>query len=303
MPATTPYDLLIIGSASSGLAEMNALTSTQQALHIALVDAQPQLDPDSQRQVDQWHASGHTCELLCSTRITDLRRQPDGGYLAKTTDQQTFSARRVIVAAGSTTLLLAQRMGYGLNLSLLPLAGCQYTSDQGHQLQLRYFTPVLEQGGWQGFVDYLRILRLNQGDLRPLFSLLSVKPARKALLASLIYGFPPLTRWLLLRRLQRQHPDGGVTQVSKAENQPLLRSVIQLDDKSLAKGPIRIEAKDDLLFVLSSLSRGTLETTQTVPPSESELTGNSTPGDAEETPESPANPGEASTQEEASSDK
>ena len=61
-------------------------------------------------------------QMRYNEEVTGIERLEDGNYEI-TTDTTKFSARTVVVNAGSYSLLFAQSMGYGLQYATLPIGG------------------------------------------------------------------------------------------------------------------------------------------------------------------------------------
>ena len=69
-------------------------------------------------------ADGKTVEVLLSTTAKKLKRVDDG-FEVRCGDR-LMHARFVVVSAGAHSLLLAQKMDYGTNLSVMPVTGSFY---------------------------------------------------------------------------------------------------------------------------------------------------------------------------------
>ena len=70
------------------------------------------------------HQPERQISQLYGTSVTDIRKE-DGEYLLETS-RGLMQARSVVVCAGGHSLLMAQRMGFGLEYSCLPVAGSFY---------------------------------------------------------------------------------------------------------------------------------------------------------------------------------
>ena len=68
-------------------------------------------------------------ELFLNSQVLDIKKLDDGGYEIKT-DKETYTADSVVVNAGSHSLFLAHKMGYGLDYATLPMAGSFYMTNQ-----------------------------------------------------------------------------------------------------------------------------------------------------------------------------
>jgi len=75
-----------------------------------------------------------------STEVRDVRREGDM-YIVET-DHQVLSARVVVFAAGSYSLLFAHNLGYAKHLAILPVAGSFYSG--GELLNGKVYRPQIE---------------------------------------------------------------------------------------------------------------------------------------------------------------
>lgn len=67
---------------------------------------------------------GKEINVSLSSQVTNIKRFDD--HYELTTPQGTFLASFVVVSAGAHSLLLANQLGHGLNMSILPMAGSFY---------------------------------------------------------------------------------------------------------------------------------------------------------------------------------
>lgn len=67
---------------------------------------------------------GKTAEVHLGTKVLEILQTPDGFTVR--TSRGEIQARTVVVSAGAHSLYLAQKMGYGLEYSTLPVAGSFY---------------------------------------------------------------------------------------------------------------------------------------------------------------------------------
>ena len=78
-------------------------------------------------------------KLICNFKVTDIIEQGDGAYTLKAPGQPPITASFVLVDAGAHSLVLAQNMGYGLDLGCLPISGSFYFIP-GNKLQGKVYT-------------------------------------------------------------------------------------------------------------------------------------------------------------------
>jgi malate dehydrogenase (quinone) len=199
-------------------------------------------------------------ELLLKLGTTVSRITPDGddyrvslvptpgSQLDSGAGPREFLARHVVVNAGAHSLLMAQRMGYGLDYSCLPVAGSFYfTPDllrgkvytvQNDKLpfaaihgdpdvrapgKTRFgptalLLPLLERYRPASFWDFLKVLRLDWAVLAVFWQLLRIGDIRNYIVRNLLFEIPWLRRRLFLADARKIVPG------------------MQLDDLSFAKG-------------------------------------------------------------------
>lgn len=72
-------------------------------------------------------ASPLSCDVFYNVEVENIRK--DGGeYVLQTNDRRTIRAKTVDFAAGAYSLYFAQKLGYGKNLALLPVAGSFFSA-------------------------------------------------------------------------------------------------------------------------------------------------------------------------------
>jgi malate dehydrogenase (quinone) len=197
-------------------------------------------------------------------------------------------ARHVVVAAGAHSLLLAQRLGYGLEYSCLPVAGSFYfTPDllngkvytvQNDKLpfaaihgdpdvrapgKTRFgptalLLPLLERYRPSSFWEFLRVLRLDGAVLAVLWQLFGVADIRNYILRNLLFEVPWLRRRLFLADARKIVPSLQLEDLSFARGYGGIRpQLIDRRSQRLLLGEIRIEAMPGLSFNVTPSPGGT----------------------------------------------
>jgi malate dehydrogenase (quinone) len=197
-------------------------------------------------------------------------------------------ARHVVVAAGAHSLLLAQRLGYGLEYSCLPVAGSFYfTPDllngkvytvQNDKLpfaaihgdpdvrapgKTRFgptalLLPLLERYRPASFWEFLRVLRLDGAVLAVLWQLFGVADIRNYILRNLLFEVPWLRRRLFLADARKIVPSLQLEDLSFARGYGGIRpQLIDRRSQRLLLGEIRIEAMPGLSFNVTPSPGGT----------------------------------------------
>ena len=208
--------------------------------------------------------------------------------LAGPEGRRWLRARQVVVNAGAHSLLMAQRMGFGLQYSCLPVAGSFYFTPaclrgkvytvQNDRLpfaalhgdpdvrvpgQTRFgptalLLPRLERYVAASFWEFLRVLRLDWAVLAVFWQLFGVTDIRNYILRNLLYEVPWLRRRLFLADVRKIVPGLRLEELRFAEGFGGVRP--QLIDKRarrLMLGEVSIPAVPGLTFHVTPSPGGT----------------------------------------------
>jgi malate dehydrogenase (quinone) len=169
---------------------------------------------------------GKTVEVQLGVKVEAIR--PLGDQYEVVTPQQRLQARYVVVAAGGHSLLFAQRLGFGLEYSCLPVAGSFYFAPA--VLKGKVYTvqndllpfaaihgdpdvtvpgktrfgptalplPLLERYNLSTFGEYLQVLHPDIDVAVTLWNLLRVKDIRNYLIKNAAFELPLINRRLFL---------------------------------------------------------------------------------------------------------
>jgi len=197
-------------------------------------------------------------------------------------------ARHVVVNAGAHSLLLAQKMGYGLEYSCLPVAGSFYfTPDllhgkvytvQNDKLpfaalhgdpdvrspgKTRFgptalLLPLLERYRPASFWEFLRVLRLDGAVLAVLWQLFGDADIRAYILRNLLFEVPWLRRRLFLADARKIVPALQLDDLRFAEGYGGVRpQLIDRQARRLMLGEVSIPASPGLSFNVTPSPGGT----------------------------------------------
>lgn len=201
---------------------------------------------------------------------------------------QRLRARHVVVNAGAHSLLLAQRMGYGLQYSCLPVAGSFYFAPsvlrgkvytmQNDKLpfaalhgdpdvrvegQTRFgptalLLPLLERYRPSSFAEFLEVLRLDGHVLAVFRQLFGDPEIRAYILRNLLYEVPGLRRRLFLADVRKIVPDMQIDDLHVAKGYGGVRpQLIDKQQHKLMLGEVSIEACPGLVFNVTPSPGGT----------------------------------------------
>ncbi|WP_241518065.1 MULTISPECIES: FAD-dependent oxidoreductase [Cyanobium] len=197
-------------------------------------------------------------------------------------------ARHVVVNAGAHSLLMAQRMGYGLEYSCLPVAGSFYfTPDllrgkvytvQNDKLpfaaihgdpdvrapgKTRFgptalLLPLLERYKPASFWEFLKVLRLDWAVLAVFWQLFRIADIRNYIFKNLLFEVPWLRRRLFLADARKIVPDMRLEDLSFAEGYGGVRpQLIDKTNRKLMLGEASIAARPGLVFNVTPSPGGT----------------------------------------------
>lgn len=204
--------------------------------------------------------------------------QVEGGYKVITKDNEHF-AKFVVVSAGGHSLLFAQRMGYGLHYSCLPMAGSFYYTPnilngkvytmQNEKLPFAAIhgdpdilvasktrfgptalaLPLLERHKLSSFTEFLSVFKPDMDVVKSLWGLLKVSDIRRYLFKNILFEIPYIRKRLFLRDARKIIPDLQLKDLSFAKNTGGIRPVM-IDKKNhkLHLGEAQINTRNGIIF-------------------------------------------------------
>lgn len=173
-------------------------------------------------------------ELLFGRRVRSIRPEEDR-YLVEI-EGRVFSAGAVVVAAGAYSLRMAHDLGYGLDYTLLPVAGDFFVApnvlrgkvytvqekllpfaavhadpdleDAGRMRlgPVAVATPLLEPKRWRSLFDFFRVFRPDAGTLSTVIKVNAEPIVRRFILRHLTYYLPFIGRRLFARDARKIIP-------------------------------------------------------------------------------------------------
>ncbi|WP_439503519.1 FAD-dependent oxidoreductase [Methylophaga sp.] len=225
-------------------------------------------------------------QLVFNSEVDDIVEKD--GVFSLVTGDKIIRARSVVVSAGGHSLLLAQKMGYGLEFSCLPVAGSFYFTPQ--VLRGKVYTvqndalpfaavhgdpdvlvegktrfgptalllPLLERYNNKTFFDFLRVLRLDSRVMRVFWDLFRIKDIRNYIFKNFLFEVPLLRRWLFLKDARKIVPGLQLKDIEFAKGFGGVRP--QLIDKKNAKllmGEAKINPGTGIVFNMTPSPGGT----------------------------------------------
>lgn len=201
------------------------------------------------------------------------------GMFSVVTNQGLLQARAVVVSAGGHSLLFAQRMGYGLNFSVLPVAGSFYSTPkvlngkvytmQNDKLPFAavhgdpdvrdvgitrfgptaIILPMLERYAPSTVGDFLRVVRIDRHVMKVMAGLFADAEIRRYMLKNILFEIPILRRHLFLKDAQKIVPSLRLSDLQFARHTGGIRP--QLIDKTkdqLLLGEAKINSGEGIIF-------------------------------------------------------
>lgn len=212
-----------------------------------------------------------------NTKVSSITKSSDG-YAVKTSNG-THHAKFVVVSSGGHSLLYAQRMGYGLEYSCLPMAGSFYYTP--NMLNGKVYTvqndklpfaaihgdpdvlvpektrfgptalalPLLERYNLKTLPEFLQVLRLDLDVVKTFWGLLKVSEIRNYLFKNMCFEVPVIRRHLFLQDARKIIPNMQLDDLTFAKKTGGIRPVmIDKNNHCLHLGEAKLSPGNGLIF-------------------------------------------------------
>ncbi|CBZ51022.1 putative malate:quinone oxidoreductase [Neospora caninum Liverpool] len=232
------------------------------------------------------HANGKQVDIQTSTELLDL--QHDGDTFSIKTSRGTERARFVVVSACGQSLLLAQRMGYGLNFSCLPMAGSFYFAPE--MLNGKVYTcqdprlpfaavhgdpdlvavgktrfgptalplPMLERYNASSISDFLRVINPDMNLVKVYLDLLGTSHMRNYVMRNFLFEVPKLNTTLFANDVRKIVPSIMPEDLTYAKGYGGVRpQLIDKEQKKLLLGEGKINPGTGIIFNITPSPGGT----------------------------------------------
>jgi len=218
------------------------------------------------------------CDIHLSKEVEKIEKIGDKFEL--TVEGKHFYADYVVVNAGAHSLLLAHKMGHGLDYSCLPVGGSFYYSkvdsltskvytiqnpklpfaaihgdpDIANNNVVRFgptaiVLPKLERYHHAHFIDFLETMSPSAEVLEVFYDLLNDADIRDYALKNILYEVPGIRKKLFIKEVQKITPFMQENDIEFAEGVGGLRpQVINKKTKSLFLGEAKIETGEGIVF-------------------------------------------------------
>ncbi|QOY54127.1 FAD-dependent oxidoreductase [Candidatus Sulfurimonas marisnigri] len=218
-------------------------------------------------------------ELFLNTQVLDIEKSKKRGYIVKTAND-TYYADFVVVDAGAHSLFLAHRMGFGLELGCLPVAGSFYMTEQKLLNGKVYMVqnpklpfaalhgdpdvladgntrfgptalvlPKLERYKSGTYMDFWKTLRFDTKIATALWKLLKESDIRNYLFRNFLYEIPFFNKYLFLRDARKIVPGLKLDEFNYAPGFGGVRpQVLDKEQQKLMLGEASIFTGEGLIF-------------------------------------------------------
>jgi malate dehydrogenase (quinone) len=211
----------------------------------------------------------------------------DEGFIIET-PEVCYRARTQVACAGGHSLKLAHDMGYGLNYSVLPIAGSYYFTP--HVLNGKVYTvqndalpfaaihgdpdvlvpgetrfgptalvlPILERYNFKTLPDFFQVFRFDRRVAKVLWDLLRVSDIRNYMFKNMLFEIPLIRRWLFLKDVRKIIPSLKFRDLKFAHKVGGIRpQLIDKDNCKLLMGEAKIDTGTGSIFNMTPSPGGT----------------------------------------------
>ena len=227
--------------------------------------------------VDQVREHEHV-DVFTGTKVERVN-ETDDEYLIETDKEGWFAADTTVVTAGSHSLQIAKQMGYGEDLSLLPVAGSFFIADEGllngkvYTLQMKKLpfaavhgdaevhdgnitrfgptakvVPGLERGELSSVADFFDVFGMNLDSFLSYANIMADRILFPFVIENLLYDLPVVGRKQFLPHVQKVVPTVELEDIERAKGYGGVRpQIVDTKNKSLDMGEAKIVG-DDIIF-------------------------------------------------------
>ncbi|OHD97317.1 MAG: malate:quinone oxidoreductase [Sulfurimonas sp. RIFCSPHIGHO2_12_FULL_36_9] len=218
-------------------------------------------------------------ELFLNTKVEEIKKSKKRGYMVKTKNE-TFYADFVVVDAGAHSLFLAHKMGFGLNLGCLPVAGSFYMTNErmlnGKVYMIQnpklpfaalhgdpdvlangntrfgptaLVLPKLERYKNGTYMDFWKTLRFDKHIAIALWKLLKESDIRNYIFRNFLFEIPFINKYLFLKDARKIVPSLKADEFRYAKGFGGVRpQVLNKDEQKLLLGEASIYTGEGVIF-------------------------------------------------------
>jgi malate dehydrogenase (quinone) len=217
-----------------------------------------------------------TVDVYTGTEVEEITKNTEGYTL--TTPTGPFDCEVAVVAAGSHSLQIAKELGYGEEMSLLPVAGSFFLGEdllngKVYTLQMKKLpfaaihgdadvhdpsvtrfgptaklVPALERGRISTVSDFLDVFGFNAASFLSYANILADRILLPYVLRNLLYDVPGVGKRAFLPHVQKVVPSVEADDIERATGYGGVRpQIVDTSAKSLDMGEAKIVG-DDIIF-------------------------------------------------------
>ncbi len=224
------------------------------------------------------NSSATETDIFFNSKVVQIKKV-DGVFRVKTEDGE-YSADSVIVNAGAHSLFIAHRMGYGLDMGILPMAGSFYRSTK-HILEGKVYMvqnpklpfaalhgdpdllldgmtrfgptalvlPKLERYRSGTFIDFIRTLRFDFNIVKIFYDLLKDSDIRNYVFRNFLFEISWINKRLFAKDARKIIPSLQVEDIEYAKGFGGVRpQVLDKKEQKLLLGEASIRTDDGIVF-------------------------------------------------------
>ena len=221
-------------------------------------------------------------DIFTDTEVTDITPTVDGHTIA--TDAGRFDADATAVAAGSHSLKIAKELGYGDDMSLLPVAGSFFIADDQllngkvYTLQMKKLpfaavhgdaevhddsvtrfgptakvVPGLERGRLSSVPDFFDVFGFTPAAVLSYANIMADRILFPFVIRNLLYDLPAIGRKQFLPHVQKVVPSVELDDIERAKGYGGIRpQIVDTANKSLDMGEAKIVGEDIIFNITPS---------------------------------------------------
>lgn len=219
--------------------------------------------------VAQAETQGSRVEIRRSTQVQGIQKTETG--FQTTTSHGIISSRSVVVSAGAHSLSLAHSLGFGRDLSIIPVAGFFY--EAANRLRGKVYTiqnpklpfaaihgdpdildttkmrfgpiakalPLLERGKWATVWDFLRVFPLTLDAFKSVWKINTDPVVRSFIFKNFWYDLPFIGPQLFIEAVQKIIPNMKKTDIAFGHKLGGIRpQVVNLREHRIQLGEAKI---------------------------------------------------------------
>ena len=241
-----------------------------------------------QAQLVAEHDPEKTVDVHYNEYVEHIDNKTEKEIFSIETLRTCYRARSLVACAGGHSLMMAHEMGYGLNYSVLPIAGSYYYTP--HVLNGKVYTvqndalpfaaihgdpdvlvpgqtrfgptalvlPILERYNYKTLPDFFQVFRFDRRVAKVLWDLLRVKDIRNYMFKNMLFEVPLIRKWLFLKEVKKIVPSLRLRDLKFAKKVGGIRpQLIDKEQCKLVMGEAKIDTGEGSIFNMTPSPGGT----------------------------------------------